>query len=487
LTLSGVKNKAVSSVFWSAVEVFGQQFAGALISIVIARHLSPADYGLVGILTIFIAVANVFVTAGFPSALIRKMDVEQEDYDAVFLYNVVFGIAVYLLLFLGARWIADFFGTPALEGASRLLFVTIVINSLSMIHMVVATKSLDFKSQAAISIAATLVSGSVGLTMALGGMGYWALIVQQVAAAAVRSLLFWFLVRWRPTWTFSYARISALMSYSSKLLFSGLLEVGFSNIYGVAIGKFYSAESLGYYFQAEKIKNIPLNAVNSIIQRVSLPVLSGFQDQDEVLKANYRKILRVSIYIMFPILTFLILTARPVFLLVLTDRWLPSVPIFVWLCAAGMSWGVCSLCMSILQVKGRSDIFLGLEIVKKAVIVLVFAVTFRHGALAMAEGIAASTFLAMILNMHYSGKVISYSMKEQVMDMLPYVALSSAGALVAYPVSLLHMHTSFLIALQGAIYLGVFLGLSVKLNLEAYRTLHGVLATRFDAWRGVTA
>lgn len=412
------------------MEVVGQQVVGIVISVVIARHLSPSDYGLVGMIAIFLAIANVLINVGFPSALIRKQQVEALEYDSVFHFNMVLSLLLYGGLYLASSSIATFFATPALEKVSQVLFLTIVINALSMVHVIIATKALNFKTQAIVSMASTLASGVIGLWMAFSGYGYWALVAQQMMYSCLRSLLFWILIDWKPRLRFSHGAILGMMGFSAKLLASGLLDTLFTNMYGLAIGKFYGQASLGYYAQAEKFRNAPLGAMNSIVQRVSFPLLSSVQGDDERLSGAYRRLLRMVAFMTFPVLLFLAMSAEPLFHVVLTEKWAPSVEIFQWLCLAGMGWGVSSLSLSILQVKGRSDIYLGLEVAKKVVVILVFALTFRLGVLWLVRGVAGSMLLCVLLNFHYSGKQLSCSLWDQCKAVAPYLLVTLAGALL---------------------------------------------------------
>lgn len=465
------------------MEIVGQQAIGILISVVIARRLAPADYGLVGMIAIFLTVATVFIQVGLPSALIRKPEVDPVEYDTVFLFNFALSILIYATLFLTAGPIAHFFAIPTLKPVSRVLFTTIIFNAASMVHVIVATKALNFRTQAMISVSSTLLSGSVGLWMAFGSWGFWALVAQQVVYAGLRSLLLWILIPWSPRLRFSMPALRGLMGFSSKLLLSGLLDTLFTNFYGLFVGKAWGQASLGYYAQAEKFRNAPLGAMNSIVQRVSFPVLSKLQGENERLRAGYRKLLRMVAFLTFPVLLFLATMAPNLFRTLLTEKWQPSVEIFQWLCLAGLSWGVSALSLSLLQVKGRSDLFLWLEIAKKFIVVTIFALTFGHGMVWMVRGMAGSMFLCVLLNFYYAGRQVACSLLDQLRDILPYLGVAILAGAASWSAGHGLSNGIVRLAVEGAVSVTVFFVLAAALKLEALQIALEIAGTRFPSLR----
>jgi len=463
-----LKAQTIHGVLWSSTEVFGQQLISFVVGILVARRLSPADYGLVGMLTIFSAIASVFINAGFSSALIRKVDASEKDYASVFIFNICLSILLYVILFFSAPLIAAFYSRPELENISKVVFFVIVINSTYLIQIVIATKKINFKLLARITLISVLISGIIGIVLAYSGWNYWAIVWQQISAALVQTALLWLWGNWRPRSSFDVSSIRKLFGYSSKLLVSSLLDAIFINIYGLVIGKIYSAVELGFYSQADKIKNIPVTMLNSVLQRVTFPVLAKIQSDNERLKQGYRKIIKMVVFLNFSALLLLVAVATPLFRVLLTDKWLPSVPLFQWLCVAGLGWGISAINLNILQVKGRSDLFLGLEIVKKSILVVVLLFSVRFGVIGMVKGLVLTTGIGVMLNLYYSGKLIGYSLREQILDISPYVIVITLASICAWGVHVFIVNPLFLLIAQLAIGSLVIFGLSKIFKLEAF-------------------
>lgn len=476
---TGLKSQTIHGVLWTSVGVFGYQLIGFIVWIIIARRLSPADYGLVGMLAIFSAIASVFVNAGFSSALIRKIDATEKDYSSVFIFNIGLSVFLYSILFIASSWIAAFYSRPELENISKVLFFVIVINSFSLIQVIIATKKLNFKLQARIMMLSVFISGIVGIVLAYSGWNYWAIVWQQISFAVVQAALFWLWGNWRPVCAFDVLSIKKMFGYSSKLLASGLLNTVFSNIYSLVIGKVYSAVDLGYYSQAEKIKNAPIYALDSAVQRVTFPVLAKIQDNDDRLKQGYRKIIKMVVFLTFSVLLLLIAVATPLFRVLLTDKWLPSVPLFQWLCVAGLGWGLSAVNLNILQVKGRSDLFLGLEIVKKTILVAALLFSVRFGVLGIVKGAVLTTVISVILNLYYSGKLIGYGLREQLMDILPYAIVATLASGIAWGVKFFVINTFILLIAQLGMGCLLIFCLSTLFKLEAFSEILNIAKEQF--------
>lgn len=368
--------------------------------IIMARILTPEDYGLVGMLTIFIAISQSLVNSGFSQALIRKQDRSEVDNSTVFYFNIGVGLVLYLLLFLCAPLIARFYNEPILVPLTRLISVSVLINSFVVVQRALLTVRIDFKTQAKASSAAAVVSGAVGITMAYTGSGVWSIVWYQLTNLTVNVGLLWILSPWRPQWIYSWKSFRELFSFGSKLALSGILESLYQNIYLMIIGKVFKASDLGYYTRAHQFAEFPSSNVSGIIQRVTFPILCSIQDDDERLRSVYRRFLRLSAFIVFPLMIGLAAVAHPFILLVLKEQWEFAAVLLQIICLGMMWYPIHAINLNLLQVKGRSDLFLRLEIIKKCLGVTMICITVPFGIVAMCWGSVANSIIALIINTH---------------------------------------------------------------------------------------
>lgn len=429
-----LKKKTVSGVFWSSVERFSVQGIQFVIMIVMARILLPADYGLIGMLAIFIAISQTVIDSGFSSALIRKINRTEEDYSTVFYFNIVVGIFLYAVLFVAAPWIARFYETPELTALTRVVALNLFLNSLAVVQRAILTIRIDFKTQAKASFSAALLSGGVGIALAYMGWGVWALAVQTVLNGAVNTGLLWVLSRWKPLRVFSWQSFRELFSFGSKLLLSGLLDTAYRNIYTIVIGKKFSSTDLGYFTRADQFAQFPSSNLTGILQRVTFPVLSEIQEDKERLAAAYRKFLRLSAYVIFPLMTGLAAVAVPFIRCLLTEKWDFTAVLLQILCLSFMWYPIHAINLNLLQVEGRSDLFLRLEVYKKVLGVVVLVVTIPMGLVAMCWGGLVSSLLALGINTYYTGRLIHVGLWKQLQDLLPSLFYSFSMAAVVFVV-----------------------------------------------------
>lgn len=358
-----LKSKTVKGTLWSSVERFSVQGIMFVVMIIMARMLTPEDYGLVGMITIFVAVSQSLIDSGFSQALIRKQDRTETDNSTVFYFNIAVGAALYTILFLCAPIISDFYGEPQLTPVTRAIGLCIVFNSLAVVQRALLTVRLDFKTQAKATLIGAVVSGAAGVTMAYTGFGVWAIVTQQVVNLALVTLFLWVFSHWKPIWAYSWKSFRELFSFGSKLLASGLIDTLYRNMYLIVIGKVFKASDLGYYTRAHQFSDFASSNITGIFQRVSYPVLCTIQDDDTRLADVYRRLLKVSAFVIFPLLMGLAAVARPLVITFLTEKWLSAATLLVPLCFAGMWYPVHAINLNLLQVKGRSDLFLRLEII----------------------------------------------------------------------------------------------------------------------------
>ena len=429
-----LKYKTVKGVFWSCVERFSVQGIQFLVMIIMARLLTPKDYGLVGMVTIFIAVAQSLVDSGFSQALIRKQNRTETDNSTVFYFNIVVGILLYFILFAIAPWVADFYASPELTTLMRVVCLNVIFNSLVVVQRALFTVNIDFKTQAKASLTAAIVSGVIGISMAYSGFNYWSIVAQQLVNLGLNTLLLWIFARWRPQWIYSWSSFRELFSFGSKLLASGLLEVIYRNMYLLVIGKVFTASSLGYYTRANQFAEFPSSNLTSIMQRVTYPILCQIQNDDERLALIYRRFLRLSAFLIFPLLVGLSSVAKPFVLLLLKEQWLFAATLLQIICFAMMWYPIHAINLNLLQVKGRSDLFLKLEIIKKFIAVIVLCITVPMGLIAMCIGQIFSSILCLIINTHYTEKLIQIGFLQQMRDLLPALLLSLSMWMVVYAV-----------------------------------------------------
>lgn len=415
--MSSLKEKTVKGVIWSSIDRFSTQGISFVFSMLIARMLLPSDYGVIAMLGIFMAVSQCFIDSGFGVALIRKKDRTETDFCTVFYFNIVVSCLFYGLLWLASPYIARFYDMPLLESVTKVWGLNLIVNAFGGIQNAQLSIAIDFKSRAKISVITTLFTGVIGLWLAYRGYGVWALVYQGLASAILRCILLWCIVRWVPKLIFSWKSFKELFSFGSKLLASSLLATVFENLSTIIIGKVYNAGSLGVYSRANHLAQFPSSNITGVLQNVTFPVLSTIQDEDDRLANAYRRFLRLSAFVVFPLMLGLSAVADPFIRLTLTDKWAGSIYLLQILCFALMWYPIHAINLNLLQVKGRSDYFLKLEIIKKILSVVVLCVTVPIGLVAMCYGRIFTSVVCLGLNTYYTKKIIGYGFADQMRDL----------------------------------------------------------------------
>jgi O-antigen/teichoic acid export membrane protein len=427
-----LKKKTAKGVLWSSIERFSVQGIMFVVMIIMARLLTPNDYGLVGMLSVFIAISQSLIDSGFSQALIRKQDRTEVDNSTVFYFNIVVGIVLYLILFVCAPLISDFYNEPELTQVMRVVGIVLILNSLCIVQRALLTVNLNFRVQAKASLSAALISGIVGIATAYNGMGVWAIVFQQLTNYVINSALLWYFSKWAPKLVYSWKSFKELFSFGSKLLASGLIDTFYTNMYQLVIGKVFSASALGYYTRAHQFGSFPSSNITGILQRVTYPVLCTIQDDDSRLASVYRRFLRVSAFVVFPLMMGLSAVARPTILVLLKDQWLFAATLLQILCFSMMWYPIHAINLNLLQVKGRSDLFLKLEIWKKIVGVIILCITIPMGLIAMCVGSFFSSMISLFINTYYTGKLINVGYVRQMRDLIPTFLLSVATGAIVY-------------------------------------------------------
>jgi len=392
--------------------------------------LVPKDFGLIGMLIFFIAISQSFIDSGFSQALIRKKDCKQVDFNMAFFFNLLVGIVFYLVLFFSADLIAGFFGEPQLFSLIRVLGLVLLINAFGLIQRTILIKEINFKLQTRISLIASFISGTVGIGMALNGFGVWSLVYKTITLQLTTTFLFWLWNKWKPSVAFSVQAFKDLFQFGSKLLASGLIDTTYQNIYYLIIGKYFSATNLGYYTRADEFRKIPSQNLYGIIGRVSYPVLSSIQDKPAKLKSAYKKLIQTTMYITFVLMIGLATTSEKIILVLIGEQWLPAVIYLQLLCFVGMLYPLHALNLNMLKVKGRTDIYLRLEVIKKILAVPTIIIGILFGIKIMIVGMIVNSVIAYYLNSYWSGKLIGYTVREQIADIsLPFFLATGMGIL----------------------------------------------------------
>ncbi len=416
--MSTLKDRAIKGVMWSAIERFGNQGIQFFIGLLLARLLMPEDYGLIGMLLVFISIAQVFVEGGFSSALIRKREPTTADYSTVFWFNLISALVFYVFIYFFAPFISSFYNEPLLIPLAKVVGLNIIISAFGVIQKTILIKQLDFKSQAKINISSIIISGIIGVIAAWRGYGVWALVIQNLSRNVFISIGFWLQSKWRPKFVFSNASFKELFGFGSKLLASSIINAISENLYAIIIGKLYNAKSLGFYTRANQFQKLPVSSIYGAIGVVTYPVLAELMDDRIKLRDAYRSMIRMVAFILFPIMVILGAVAEPMVKIILTDKWLPCVPILQILCIIGAFYPLHAINLDILKVKGRSDLFLKLEIIKQILNVTMIIICYRWGVEGLVWGSVALNAVCYYLNAFYSKFIIGYGIKDQLIDLL---------------------------------------------------------------------
>jgi len=427
-----LKQKTITGLSWSFIDNFANLGITFIVGIILARLLEPREFGLVGMTTIFIAISQSFIDSGFTQALIRKQNCTQTDYSTVFFFNLAVGILFFILLLITAPLISSFFNEPQLTLIVQVLSLGLIISALTIVQRARLTKDINFKLQTKISIIATIVSGGIGIWMAYSGYGVWALVTKTITGFAFTSLLLWMWNKWKPTLEFSVQSFKEMFSFGSKLLLSGLLDTTYRNIYLLIIGKFFSATELGYYARADQFANLPSQNITGVIQRVSYPILSSIRADIPKLKTAYQRLIKSTMLITFVLMLGLAAIAEPLVLTLIGHKWLPSVIYLQLLCFYGMLYPLHALNLNILNVLGRSDLFLKLEVIKKILAVPVIIFGILYGIKILIFGMIILAIIALYLNSYWSVKFINYSLKQQTKDLIPAFSIATFIGIIVF-------------------------------------------------------
>lgn len=474
-----MNNKVFSNFMWRFAERCGAQIVTFIVSVFLARILSPEDYGKVALITVFTVILQVFVDSGLGTALIQKKDADDLDFSSVFYFNLVICILLYLGMFIAAPLIAKFYNDISLTPVIRVISITILISGVKGIQQSYVSRNMLFKRFFYATIGGTIFSAFFGIILAYLGCGIWALVAQQLSNTIIDTLILWITVKWRPKRMFSWTRLKGLLSFGWKLLASTLLDTVYTNILSLVIGKMYSSSDLAFYNQGEKFPSVIVNNINASISSVLLPTLANEQDNCERVKNMTRRAIKTSTYIMAPLMMGLLFCAEPLTRLILTEKWLPCVPFLQIFCITYMFYPIHTANLNAIQAMGRSDLFLKLEIAKKVVGIILLISTMWFGVMAMAYSLLISALASMLINSWPNKELLSYSFKEQMLDIFPSIIIAFVMGLVVSIISLFDFSTFLTLAIQIPLGAVIYIFESKLFHLDSFEYLLGILKSLF--------
>lgn len=426
-----LKKQAIAGIKWTFVQQFSVQIINFAVQIILARLLMPEMFGLVAMVVVFISIGQALMDGGMTSSLIRTKNPDQLDYSTVFITNIIMSLGVYGVIFIAAPYIALFYNQEILTNIIRILSLTFVIRALVAVHMAKLTKEMNFKLQMKLQIPSTIMAGIVGISMAYQGYGVWSLVwlnLIQAISFTVQTLMF---MKWRPSLIFNFERFKYHFNFGYKLTLASLVDVIFNDAYRIVIGKFYSPAAVGFFHQAETLRLFPVQQISTVVSKVTYPLFAKMND-DDALKFAYKITMKLVLVLIVPLMLGLILMAEEGFRFLFGEKWLPAVPYFQILALASIVRPLSVYNLNILKVKGRSDIFLRIEILKKIIGVVLLIVGLNFQVIGLVISLTVFSYISFIINMYFSGSLISYSIKEQLKDTLFLYILGGLVFLLLY-------------------------------------------------------
>lgn len=477
--MTNIRNKTISGFFWTFLQKIGSQGISFVIMIFLARLLVPEDFGLIAMLSVFLQISQNVVTGGFNQALIQKLDVDEVDYSSVFYINVIVSGLIYILLFITAPLVAEFYNQPLLTSLLRVLSLTFVINAFSLVQETKIVNDLDFKKLTIIQIPSTLLGGLVALLMAYYDFGVWSIVGLQISTRLTYAIQLWYYAKWKPLFIFEFQRVKTLFNFGGRMLFSTILTSVYSNIIVIIIGKFYPASQVGLYYNAKTMALTPSTTIKSIADSVTFPTFSKLQNENEKLKVAYKKVMQVLMFWMLPVFTFSAIMAEPLFRLVLGEKWVPAVPYFRWLCIIAVLSPLVNYNLNILKIKGEAKLFLKLQIYRRILTILglIIILFFSFGVAGLLFIESLSYLVSFICFSHISGKFIGYKMKEQILDKIPMLMILLVTGFILYLLTtyikaendLLNILLSFFVGF------GFYLGMSRLFKFQEFTDSYNIL------------
>lgn len=471
-----LKSKTLSGMSWSFIDLISNGAILFVIGIVLARLLSPTDYGIVGLITVFIAVSQTIVDSGLSQALIRKQNCTEEDYNTMFYTNIVFGLVTFFLLFAAASLIARFYQKPELNLLTKIMAVNLIINSFGLIETTILTKTLNFKTQAKISVVSSITGGIVAITFAYLGFGYWSLAIKTLLTNLIKVFMLHYLSTWRPKLQYSLRSLKEMFGFGVKLLAASLINTIYANIYKAIIGKSFSLAELGLYTRAVQFRNLPATNITQTVQRVSYPVLASVSHNPQSVRSGYRKLIRLTSYITSLAMFGLLVCSREIILLLVGQQWAPAIPYLQIMCISGTLYPLHALNLNMLKAMDRSDLFLKVEIYKKVLVIPIIIIGIKLGMIILLWGMVFNSFMAYFINSLFSAKLIAYSSWAQLKDILPSLLENGIVMALAYLAGSLVAHNMYAsLGVKIFVALVLVVGFGELGRLLEYKEIKGII------------
>ncbi len=465
------KKSFVNNFLWRFLERCGAQGVTFIVSLVLARILGPEEYGIISLVTVFTTIMQVFVDSGLGNALIQKKDADDTDFSSVFYFNIVLCVALYSIMFIAAPLISALYSMPELTPIIRVLSLVLVISGVKNIQQAYVSRKLLFKKLFFASVISTIISGIIGIVMAVRGYGVWALVAQSLSNRAISTILLVFIVRWRPRLLFSWQRLKGLLSYGYKLLLAKLLDTVYNDLRTLIIGRMYSATDLGFYNRGKQFPHLIVSNINTTIDSVLFPTMSYEQDKKDKLKALTRRSIATSTYVMMPIMMGIAVCAKPLVTVVLTEKWLSAVFFMRIFCFTYAFYPIATANLNAIKALGRSDLFLKLEVAKKVVGVIALLSTMFISVEAMAYSLLATSIISQIINSFPNKSLLEYSYLNQLKDMMPQIVLSVAMGLMLWPFELMALNPWVQLAIQIPLGVMIYVTGSYWFKIESFTFL----------------
>lgn len=471
-------NRTLVNFIWRFAERCGAQLVTFIVSIVLARILSPSDYGTIALVTVFTTILQVFIDSGLSTALIQKKDADDLDFSSVFYFNFIVCLILYIIMFVSAPCIADFYKDSNLITIIRVISLTLIISGVKGVQQSYVSRNMLFKRFFFSTLGGTIFSAVLGIIMAYAGFGVWAIVFQQLSNNAIDTLILWITVKWRPIKKFSWIRLKHLLSFGWKMLASSLLDTVYNNLRNMIIGKLYTSADLAFYNQGDKFPKLIVTNINTSIDSVLLPTMSNEQDNHVRVKDMTRRAIKISTYIMAPLMIGLAFCARPIVQLVLTDKWLPCVPYLQIFCVSYLFWPIHTANLNAIKAMGRSDLFLKIEIIKKFIGMILLIITMNISVMAMAYSLLISGLISQIINSWPNRYLLKYSYINQIKDILPNIVIALIMGGFVYFISYLNL--PILVSLVVQILSGgiIYLILSILTKNDSFIYLINILKSR---------
>lgn len=482
-----LKKQVAKGAIWVFMDQFGVQLVSFVVNLVLARLLMPADFGTIALFNVVINISSVLINGGMSSSLVRTQSVDERDLSTVFWFNMATTALLYLIVFIAAPWIGQFYKLPILAPIIRVYSIVLIIDSFVHVQAVLFDKKLDFKTTFKVRLPSVIAGGIAGIGFALAGMGVWSLVYSALLQNLLYTLQYWFYSDWRPTFTFDREKFNYHFAFGFRLTLSALLNVIFNNVYSIVIGKRFSETTLGYYNRAESLKNLPINNISTALNKITYPLFAKFSTDNQQLRHAYRRVLKLVIFIVAPTISLMVIAAEPIIRLLLGAKWLPAVPYFQLMALGALFQPIHNYNLNVLQVKGRSDLYLKLEIIKKICIVVAVVLGLRYGVYGLIWGQVAVSVASLCINTHYTARFLDYSMRQQLYDLLPSIFISCAlGFVVWWGTALLPYELSdgMEALLVFSAYIVGFGTICWLIRLEEFRFFSGVLSS---AWKKISS